>query len=166
DARPDVKNAYPAYNNANAGYHYLLDTTKIGDGVHSITVRETGRNGLVSTLSPKSFTISNVRGSLDQPATGSTISESKTVSGWFLDENGVSKIEILVDGKVVGQAFYGDARPDVLKVYPDFNNANAGYHFVLNTTGFSNGKHTITVRETGKTGKVATLPGKAVTVSN
>ncbi|MEH7549066.1 Ig-like domain-containing protein [Neobacillus vireti] len=162
----DVKNAYPGYNNANAGYHYVLDTTKFGDGAHSITVRETGRNGVVSTLPTKSFTISNVRGSLDQPAPGSTINGSKTISGWILDESGVLKIEVLVDGKVVGQAVYGDARPDVKKVYPDFNNGNAGYHYVLNTTGFSNGKHTITVRETGKTGRITTWSGRVVTFSN
>ncbi|TWE01019.1 uncharacterized protein YvpB [Neobacillus bataviensis] len=166
DSRLDVKNAYPAYNNANAGYHYVLDTTRFGDGVHSITVRETGRNGVVSTLPQKSFAISNVRGSLDQPAPGSTINGSKTISGWILDVSGVSKIEVLVDGKVVGQAVYGDARPDVKKVYPDFNNGNAGYHYVLNTTGFSNGKHTITVRETGKTGRITTWSGRVVTFSN
>ena len=166
DSRLDVKKAYPAYNNANAGYHYVLDTTKFGDGLHSITVRETGRNGIVSTLPTKSFTISNVKGSLDQPAPGSTINGSKTIFGWILDMSGVSKIEVLVDGKVVGQAVYGDARPDVKKVYPDFNNGNAGYHYVLNTTGFSNGKHTITVRETGKTGRITTLSGRVVTFSN
>ncbi|MBT2658811.1 C39 family peptidase [Bacillus sp. ISL-18] len=166
DVRADVKKAYPAYNNANAGYHYPLDTTKLADGVHSITVRETGRNRLVSILPTKTFTISNVRGYLDQPAANTTISGSKTISGWFLDESTVSTIDVLVDGRVVGQAAYRDARPDVLKAYPEFNNGNAGYHFVLNTLGFSNGKHTITIRETGKNGKVKTFPGRVVTISN
>ncbi|WP_160725488.1 C39 family peptidase [Bacillus sp. USDA818B3_A] len=166
DLRLDVKKAYPAYNNANAGYHYVLDTKKLADGVHSITVRETGKNGLVSTLSKKSFTISNIRGSLDQPAPGSTISGSKTISGWFLDENGISKVEVLVDGKLVGQVVYGDVRGDVLRAYPEFHNGNAGYHYAVDTKRFSNGKHTITIRETGKTGRVTTLPGRVVTIAN
>ncbi|MED4228045.1 C39 family peptidase [Neobacillus cucumis] len=166
DSRPDVKNAYPSYNNANAGYHYTLDTTKLADGTHTITVRETSKNGLVSTLPNKSFVISNIRGNLDQPSVNSTISGSKTVSGWFLDENSVARIDVLVDGRVVGQAVYGDSRPDVQNAYPEFHNGNAGYHYVLNTKGFSNGKHTITVRETGKTGRITTLPGRVVTISN
>ena len=166
DLRPEVKKAYPAYNNANSGFHYLLNTTKLADGVHSITVRETGRNGLVSTLPNKPFTISNVRGYLDQPVANSTISGSKTISGWFLDENVVSRIDVLVDGNFVSKAEYGVTRLDVKKLYPEFNNDKAGFQYVLNTKGFSNGKHTITIRETGKTGKVMTLPGRVVMISN
>lgn len=53
------------------------------------------------------------KGALDNPVLDATLIGSYNVSGWFLDGSGVSKVEVLVDGAVVGQAFYGDARPDV-----------------------------------------------------
>ncbi|WP_180960453.1 C39 family peptidase [Neobacillus cucumis] len=166
DSRPDVKRVYPAYNNAYAGYHFVLGTTKFREGVHSITIRETGKNGLVSTLPTRSFYINNLSGYLDQPKQYSTISGSTNIAGWLLDDNGISKVEVLVDGIVVGQAVYGDARPDVKKVYPYVTNGNSGFHYMLNTTEFSNGKHTITIRGTGKTGRITTLPERSVTFSN
>ena len=77
-----------------------------------------------------------------------------------------AKIEILVDGAVSGTAQYGFSRTDVKRVYPAYNNENAGYEYMLDTTKLSNGKHTITIRATSKTGKVTTLPGRTVTVTH
>jgi len=71
-----------------------------------------------------------------------------------------------VDGVLNGTAQYGFARPDVKRVYPAYNNGNAGYEYTLDTTKLNNGSHTITVRATSKTGKVTTLPGRTVKVTN
>ena len=49
-------------------------------------------------------------GDLDNPISGTILSETYNVSGWFLDASGVASIEVLVDDTVVGQATYGDAR--------------------------------------------------------
>jgi beta-lactamase class A len=105
-------------------------------------------------------------GYIDAPANNSTIIGKSIVKGWFLDKNVVSKVEILVDGVLAGQAVYGDTRLDVQKVYPQYNNGKAGFHYSLDTTKFSNGKHTVTVRETSKNGRVTTLSGKTVTVKH
>ncbi|WP_413307030.1 Ig-like domain-containing protein [Bacillus sp. 1P10SD] len=166
DARPDVQNAYPNYYNGNAGYHYLLDITQLSGGIHSITVRETGKSGYVTTLPERTITVSPVRGILDSPTSDSHLKGIHNVSGWFLDENGVSKIDVLVDGKLAGQATYGDVRPDVQRAYPEYNNGNAGFHYSLDTTNFSDGPHTVTVRETSTSGRVTTLAEKPVTISN
>lgn len=163
DPRADVQKAYPQYNNGKAGFHYTLDTKKFRDGKHTITIRETGKNGRVTTLPSKTITIANVRGYLDNPVSGTTLSGTKNVSGWFLDESEVAKIDVMVDGKEAGQAVYGDTRLDVQKAYPQYNNGKAGFHYPLNTTKFSNGKHTITIRETGKNGRVTTLSARLVT---
>ncbi|MFS0821562.1 N-acetylmuramoyl-L-alanine amidase [Bacillus sp. 1P02SD] len=166
DERPDVKNSYPDFNNGHSGYHYMLDTTQFSDGQHSISIRETGENGQVTTLPEQKVTIENIRGYLDNPISGATLTGTKRISGWFLDAKGVKKIEVLVDGKVVGQAVYGDERPDVKNSYPDFNNEHSGYHFMLDTTQFSDGQHTISIRETGEKGQVTTLPEQKVTIVN
>ena len=163
DARPDVQNVFPEYHNGNAGYHYTLDTTKYSDGRHTVTFRETGMNGYVTTLPEKTITIANVLGYIDDPVSGKTLKGNQNVRGWFLDESGVSKIEVLVDGVVADQAIYGDTRPDVQKVFPEYHNGKAGFHYTLDTTKYSDGRHTVTFRETGMNGYVTTLPEKIVT---
>jgi N-acetylmuramoyl-L-alanine amidase len=165
DARADVKKAFPAYNNGNAGFHFTLDTTKYNAGKHTVAIRETSSNGKVTTLPSTTVNmITNVKGTMEGPVSGANLSGTKTVSGWFLDDSGVAKIEVLVDGAIAGQATYGDARPDVQKVFPDFNNGNAGFHFALDTSQYSDGQHIIAIRETGKNGRVTTLPGNTVKI--
>ena len=166
DARPDVQKAYPQYNNGNAGYHFPLDTTKYRDGKHTISVKGTNTNGRVTTLPESTITIENSKGYMDNPVSGLTLTGTHNVSGWFLNESGVAKIEVLVDGAVIGQATYGDARDDVQKAFPQFNNGNAGYHYTLDTTKYSEGKHTVSIRGTGLNGSVATLPERTVMIEN
>ncbi|MEH7115750.1 mannosyl-glycoendo-beta-N-acetylglucosaminidase, partial [Neobacillus niacini] len=79
-------------------------------------------------------------GYLDNPISGATLIGTKNVSGWFLDGSGVVKIEVLLDGALVGQATYGDTRSDVRNAFPEFNNGNAGFHYALDTTKFSDGQ--------------------------
>ncbi|SDM69763.1 N-acetylmuramoyl-L-alanine amidase [Bacillus sp. OK048] len=168
DARPDVRNAYPEFNNGNAGFHFALDTTKFSDGQYTVSIRETSTNGRITTLPGSTINISNdiTRGYLDNPVSGTTLIGTKMVSGWFLDGSVVAEIEVLVDNKVVGQATYGDARPDVRNAYPEFNNGNAGFHFALDTTQFNDGQHTVSIRETSKNGRITTIPASTVTITN
>lgn len=166
DARPDVQKFYPQFKNGNAGFHYSLDTTKFTDGKHTVTIKGTGKNGKVTTLPPSTIIIDNALGFLDKPVSGSTISGTQHVYGWFLDASDVAKIEVLVDDTIAGQAVYGDARPDVQKFYPQFENGKAGFHFALDTTKFTDGKHTVTIKETGTNGQVTTLPPSTITIQN
>ncbi len=166
DMRTDVLKAYPQYNNGTAGFHYALDTTKFPDGKHTISIRVKGNNNRVTTLPNSTITIENTKGYMDNPVTGTKLKGIKTVEGWFLDESGVAKIEVLVDGAVVGQAAYGDARTDILKAFPQYNNGAAGYHYVLDSTKYTNGQHTVSIRVTGNSGHVTTLPNSTITIEN
>ncbi len=166
DSRPDVQKAYPNYNNGNAGFHYSLDTANYSDGTHTLTVRETAANGRVTTLPNRTITIENVRGYLESPETGANVKGKVNVSGWFLDDSGVSTIDVLVDGTIVGQANYGDSRSDVQRVFPEYNNGSSGFHYLLDTTKLTDGQHTISIRETGVNGKISALPEKTITVKN
>ncbi|AGK95923.1 Ig-like domain-containing protein [Clostridium pasteurianum] len=167
DGRLDVSKVYPSYNNVNSGYHYNLDTTKLKDGRHTIVIRETGNNNSQTNLGGRNITVSNNPvGCIDTPSEGQTISGSNMINGWFLDGNGVKKVEVLVDGTVVGTASYGDGRLDVSKVYPSYNNVNSGYHYSLDTTKLTNGRHTIVIRETGNNNSQTSLSGRNITVSN
>jgi beta-N-acetylglucosaminidase len=166
--RLDVKNAFPEYQNANSGYRYTLDTRKLSNGSHSVTVRETGKNGATKVLPSRSINVQNLptRGYMDAPVNGSTIKGDTVVHGWLLDENGVTKVEVLVDGKIVGQAEYGRTRLDVQRAYPEYQNANSGFKYTLNTRTLSNGTHSVTVRGTTAYGTVKSLNTATVNVQN
>jgi beta-N-acetylglucosaminidase len=168
DPRPDVAAAMPDYQNANSGFHFALDTTTLTNGKHSLTVKETGNNGGTLLLSTQTVNVSNlaVKGYMESPTNGSTVQGVTNVSGWFLDANGVSKIEVLVDGNSVGQAQYGSARPDVAKAFPEYQNANSGYQFALDTKSLTNGQHSLTIRETANNGTTNVLASQTVNVQN
>lgn len=169
DPRPDIGSIFPEYNNDNCGFHYELDSTQLTSGDHSLTVRETAKNGVQTTLNGRPIIVANNLppvGAIEKPGGLETINGAYTVKGWFLDENTVSRIEVLVDGEVMGEAVYGDPRPDIASKYPKYNNTNCGFHFDLNTVMLSNGSHKINIRETAKTGIQKALTDIPVTVSN
>jgi hypothetical protein len=61
-------------------------------------------------------------GTLDFPSDGATIVGATQVRGWALDAaaedgSGVDSVQLLVDGQVVGDANYGQPRPDVGDVF-------------------------------------------------
>jgi fibronectin type 3 domain-containing protein len=166
-SRPDVMNVYPAYNNNNSGFSYVLDLKNVSQGTHSIKIRETGNDGKQTTLPVKTFERKlKARGVLDSVKDNQTISGKYNVWGWILDGSGVAKVEVLVDGVVVGEATYGKPRADVYKVYPEYNNENSGFSFILNAMAFSEGTHRITIRETGNDGSQLVLPECTVNISH
>lgn len=169
-SRPDVLKVMPEYQNANAGYEFALDTNKLSNGWHYITIREIGKNGASSELQSIRVNVKNavnleLVGFLDEPANGSIVKGISTVRGWFLDDDGIARVDVLVDGKIAGQAQYGTSRADVLRVYPEYNNSNSGYEFALDTKSYSNGAHSITVRATGKNGSTKQLES-SVSIQN
>ncbi|MBK8475589.1 MAG: hypothetical protein IPL39_04570 [Opitutaceae bacterium] len=98
------------------------------------------------------------RGVIDAPAASQNpISGTTTVMGWFLDPRGVSKLEVLVDGVILGQATTGIARPDVFNAYPGYANCYSGFTFGLSTTQLKDGAHTLLVRATTPTGVQTTV---------
>ena len=104
-------------------------------------------------------------GFTDSPTANSTLSGMVTASGWAFDNQTVSKVEILVDGALIGQATYGLSRPDIPAAFPNAS-ANLGYQFSLNTTQFLNGPHTLQVRITDSTGNIAYFRRVAITITN
>ena len=169
DSRPDIGSIFKDYNNDNCGFHYSLDTTKLTSGNHSITIRETSKAGKQTTLNGTAFIVFNNYppiGSLENPVGLETISGNYMVKGWFLDVNKVSKIEVIADGDVLGEAAYGDARTDIGSQYPQYWNNNCGFHYSLNSSMLSNGNHTIEIRETALNGVQKVLPAVQIKVSN
>jgi Bacterial Ig domain len=130
DARPDVANAFPDFPDALfSGFVANIDTTRIQDGVHQLTVVATDRLGTSRTIGRRTVQVLNSLtslkpfGYLDEPKRDSTLygtlcgvipivspptnpqSHITPIRGWALDLStrsdvgGVSYIEFLVDGR-------------------------------------------------------------------
>ncbi len=89
------------------------------------------------------------------------------VAGWALDDNGVQNVDILVDGNVVGRAVYGMAWEGVAARYPNFpDSALPGFGFLLDSTHFPNGHHTVQPRVRSRAGEVALLEPRVIRFTN
>jgi len=153
--RADVYDAYPLYNERNSGFAFQLDTTKLTNGNKTVTVRGIDRNGQQINFS-RNIVVDNLatRINIDSPSANNELSNSITVRGWALDQAGIRRIEVLIDGVKKGEAYYGLTRNDVYSAYPQYNESNSGYTFTLDTTSIANGQRTLTIRTVGRDGTI------------
>lgn len=85
-------------------------------------------------------------GTIDLPAPAASTDSFISVEGWALDDQGISQIEILLDGNSVGMTSRGVSRPDVKQVFPAYPDAEtSGFRFSLNASNLSSGQHQIVV---------------------
>ncbi len=93
----------------------------------------------------------NPFGAIDTPAQGGTASGKQYINfGWALTPppsviptNG-STIGVYIDGQYKGHVVYNQWRPEIKTLFPSYlNNDGAGGYFVLDTTGYGDGLHTI-----------------------
>jgi poly(hydroxyalkanoate) depolymerase family esterase len=84
---------------------------------------------------------------LTAPADGATVSGSVTLSATASDNNGVARVEMLIDGAVVG------------------SDAAAPYDLTWNSASVSDGAHTVTARAVDGAGNTATS-ARTITTSN
>lgn len=160
---------------ANASPNFRTGTITIGGNAVTIT------QGGATTLPPF--------GSFDTPSGTTTISGSVAVSGWALDDLGVSRVELWRD-RVAGETtpvytgagpgngkiyiadmlFVSGARPDVAAAFASYPFANrAGWGYLMLTQGLwnqGNGAYTLYAFAYDQEGKVTTLGSKTITVDN
>ncbi len=132
-------------------------------------------------------------GGLDSPrdpavyGTQDYVSGVFPVVGWAIDDTGIRQrvspagcnpatdatchiladIEVMLDGMVVGQAIYPLPRPDVANAHPDVADAfQSGFQMNLDTSKYTNGAHTISVRVWDAAGLSAVLGSRDVWFNN
>jgi hypothetical protein len=107
-------------------------------------------------------------GLLETPDVRATLNNTATGSGWALDNVGIARIEVLVDGQVIGQAIHGLSRPDIASVWGAAfpNAANSGFSFGLDTTRFSTGEHTLAVRLVDAGGNATVVGTRTIIFQN
>ena len=85
------------------------------------------------------------RVALEEPVGGETHTGVGNLRGWAVATDGISKIEILVDGAYAFDAPYGGARGDVGGAFPDVGGSSAsGFSLAFNYSSLAAGPHTIT----------------------
>jgi hypothetical protein len=84
-------------------------------------------------------------GYIDTPSDYQFINGIFNVFGWAFDFNGVLRVEIDVDGQVVGTATYGLSRPDVPATDPRIPSLTTGFSFPLDTSRLSDSEHDLVV---------------------
>lgn len=141
----------------------------------TVTGVEVGMTNIVVSYGGQTLTIPVVvtetdpgsllaKGQMDTPLEKAEIGGITTVQGWMLDPDGIAKIEVMVDGQLQGTAVYGGPRPDIFALYPRYENANAGFQYLLDTSLFQEGEHKIAVRVTNKKGAQSLLLEREVNV--
>lgn len=84
-------------------------------------------------------------GAFSTPTTGSTVASSIAVTGWALDDTGVSTVKIYRESGssliYIGDATFVDgARPDIAAAYPNYPlNTRAGWGYMMLTNFLPNG---------------------------
>lgn len=166
------------------------------DGAHTLAIEVTYADenlgeGEVETevLGERTVNVDNTYnqppiGALDSPrepfAAGATdyVSGAYPITGWAIDDQGIrmttdangnprADIEVLIDGRVAGQALYKLPRPDVANDHPDHPAAFlSGFEMNLDTTRFTNGIHQISVRAWDILGKSRVLGTRTVMIDN
>ena len=153
--RYDVVQAYPwvaASAQPYPGFSTSFDADSLTNGAHTLFLRVTFSDSSIEDFGNRTVTVNKEInqapfGELDLPGPAQPMDSVFPVTGWALDDGEVTKVEILVDGQVVGGAELGIPRPDVQNRFPSNPDAaSSGFVRMLNTTKFTNGVHTLAVR--------------------
>src|SRR5216117_60729 len=133
-------------------YSVSWNTTAAGNGSHTLTARARDAAGNTTTSSTVTVTVFNDTSpptvSITSPSSGSTVSGTITVSASASDNVGVVSVQFLLDGSVGAE------------------DTSAPYSVSWDTTGASNGAHTLTARARDAAGNATTSSEVTVTVSN
>ena len=104
------------------------------------------------------------------PKRGDGLKGSIEVFGWALDDDaGIERVDVLVDGEVVGQADYGHDEPRVGEYLPgstDPNLPGVGYYYAWDTTTLVDGPHQIAIRAYSADGRIWDFAHRTVFVDN
>ncbi|MCP5045780.1 MAG: hypothetical protein GY940_01310 [bacterium] len=156
-SRPDVEQAYPSYPlSSRAGWGYMVLTNFLPDGQLTLKVIVKDVTGYQVVLGTRTVTVDNANavkpfGAIDSPTQGGESSGNKyRNNGWALtpQPNTIptdgSTINVYIDGVAIGKATYNLFRSDIAGFFPGYNNTNGSWgYFDIDTTGYSNGTHTI-----------------------
>lgn len=104
-------------------------------------------------------------GFIDFPRNGETVGRMVTVTGWALDEKGISTVRLYVNARYRMSAALTVRRPDVSKAFPNYDPREDlhGWHVELDL-GEEPGRREILVQAVDKDGATRDLGQVSVTI--
>src|SRR5205807_51235 len=86
------------------------------------------------------------------------------VSGWAIDfeDTQATRVDVLVDGAVVGSATLGLSRPDVAAALGDARFTNSGWSLSYNIASLASGAHTVSAVAYDSAGVTTILRGRPI----
>ena len=85
-------------------------------------------------------------GELESPSDGKRVLGLKTIYGWALDREGISKVRLLIDGEYVCDIPYGGLREELKEIHPNYPEAEkGGFALVWNYSSLPPGAHQVQV---------------------
>jgi hypothetical protein len=181
-SRPDVQGTFPTLPMAErAGWGYLLLTNMLpnrGNGTFTLWAIARDYDGHSTTLGSRRIEGTNQSsvvpfGTIDTPAQGATVSGTVVNFGWALTPPGAtipidgSTITVYVDNVPIGHPVYNNPRSDIASLFPGYANTSGpvGY-FMLDTTRYANGVHTISWLVVDSAGRAAGMGSRYFTIAN
>jgi len=184
-SRPDVEQLYPDYPLCyKAGWGYMILTNFLpgqGNDTYKIHAFATDLDGHTLSLGTKTIHCDNANatkpfGAIDTPTQGGEASGLIWNYGWALapppyslskiPEDG-STIGVWLDGQRLGHPDYGQYRDDIAKLFPGYANSNgAGGAYLLDTTTYTNGVHTIAWSVKDNAGNSEGIGSRFFTIAN
>lgn len=105
-------------------------------------------------------------GFIDTPQENQFVDGVFEVVGWAFDPNHIIRVDIDVDGQVVGTATYGLPRPDVHVNDPRVQGINVGFSYLLDTTALSDSAHDLNVYAVDNQGNRVLIGRREFLVNN
>ena len=173
--RWDVLQAYPWYAGTpyeRPGFSVSFAAANYTSGDHTLFLRVTLSDTTEQDYGQISVTVDPTRnqapfGELEMPGEDQPMNGVYPMTGWALDDSEIAKIEVLVDGLIVGPVNHGIHRPDIAYRFPAHPGADhAGFIRMLNTTEMTNGVHTVAIRLTDNDGLVKVIGRRFVQTFN
>lgn len=105
------------------------------------------RTGSTTPRSPPDYPINeNIIVVVGKPVNGSKLTGTITITGWAISPNGISDMELYVDGIFHSSIPRGSARPDVGLAYPDVSGAyDSGFAITYPVSKLPAGEHNFSV---------------------
>lgn len=159
-SHPDVQN--PSQLTISGDELFVVDRTGIytfdigaGGPVPPKRVIETGEVEYIWVTQQIEPDVTAFKMSLEEPVDGGVHSGVSNLRGWAVASQGISKVDIFVDGVLFQSAPYGGIRPDVGGAFPDVADSEAsGFSLAYNFSALGAGEHTILARAETRTGEV------------
>jgi 4-amino-4-deoxy-L-arabinose transferase-like glycosyltransferase len=99
---------------------------------------------------------------VDAPAPKAQVPAKFAVDGWaFKDGAGIARVEVLLDGRSMGDAHYGEAKPGVAQFWAistDPAHPRVGFHAVVDASSLPPGRHWLGLRLHGRDGSLEDWP--------